>query len=149
VRETKMRVLLTPEMTYEVPLLRTLIYDRLPDDVKPHVRYLNRYWLTAEACSVYAQAAAIVSCEQHSPIMGIAAGVPSVLVRQPTDTRKGQMWYDLGMNDWVFEIDRTSGGQIAERLVQIGHDLPAARAAAAKARANARDRMATMVAAIP
>ena len=149
VRETKMRVLLTPEMTYEVPLLRTLIYDRLPDDVKPHVRYLNRYWLTAEACSVYAQAAAIVSCEQHSPIMGIAAGVPSVLVRQPTDTRKGQMWYDLGMNDWVFEIDRTSGRQIAERLVQIGRHLPAARAAAAKARAYARERMATMIAAIP
>jgi hypothetical protein len=52
VRETKRRVLLTPEMTYEVPLLRTLIYEKLPDDVKPHVSYLNRYWLTAEACSV-------------------------------------------------------------------------------------------------
>jgi hypothetical protein len=149
VRETKMRVLLTPEMTYQVPLLRTLIYDQLPDDVKPHVSYLNRYWLTAEACSVYAQAGAIVSLEQHSPIMGIAAGVPSVLLRQPTDTRKGRMWYDLNMNDWVFEIDQTSGGQIAERLVQIGRDLPAARAAAAKARAYSRERMATMIAAIP
>ena len=70
--------------------------------MKPHVSYLNRYWLTVEACSVYAQAAAIVSLEQHSPIMGIAAGVPSVLLRQPTDTRKGQMWYDLRMNNWVF-----------------------------------------------
>ena len=149
VRETKMRALLTPEMTYQVPLLRTLIHDKLPDDVKPHVSYLNRYWLTAEACSVYAQAAAIVSLEQHSPIMGIAAGVPSVLVRQPTDTRKGRMWYDLRMNDWVFEIDDTNGGQIAERLVQIGRDLPAARASAAKAREYSRERMATMIAAIP
>ena len=132
-----------------MPLLRTLIHDKLPDGVKPHVSYLNRYWLTVEACSVYAQAAAIVSLEQHSPIMGIAAGIPSVLLRQPTDTRKGQMWYDLRMNNWVFEIDHTRGGQIAERLVQIGRDLPAARAAAAKARAYFHERMAAMIAAIP
>lgn len=149
VRETKMRVLLCPEMTYEVPLLRSLIFDKLPDDVKPHVASLDRYWLTAEACSVYARAAAIASLEQHSPIMGIAAGVPSLLLRQPTDTRKGRMWYDLGMTDWVFEMDETSGSQIAARLVQIGRDLPAAREAAAKARALAHEKMAAMVAAIP
>ena len=149
VRETKMRVLLTPEMTYAVPLLRTLIFDKLPDDVKPLVACLDRFWLTAEACSVYSHAAAIVSFEQHSPIMGIAAGVPSVLLRQPTDTRKGRMWYDLGMDDWVFEIDQTTGAQIAARLTQIGRDLPAARAAAAKARADSHERMAAMIAAIP
>ena len=149
VRETKMRVLLTPEMTYQVPLLRTLIFDRLPDDVKPQVAFLDRYWLTAEACSVYAQAAAIVSMEQHSPIMGIAAGVPAVLVRQPTDTRKGRMWYDLKLADWVFEIDQTSGAEIAVRLVQIGRDLPAARALAINARDYSQQCMATMIAAIP
>jgi polysaccharide pyruvyl transferase WcaK-like protein len=148
VRETGMRVLLTPEMSYAVPLLKTLLFDKLPDDVKPKVSYLDRYWLTAEACSVYARAAAIVSMEQHSPIMGIAAGVPSVLVRQPTDTRKGRMWYDLGMEDWVFEIDASTGKQIGERVVAIGRDLPAARLAAAKARDRAADRMEAMVAAI-
>ena len=149
VRETKMRALLTPEMTYQVPLLRTLIYDRLPADVRTHVGVVDRYWLTPEACSVYAQAAAVVSLEQHSPIMAIAAGVPAVLVRQPTDTRKGRMWYDLRMDDWVFEIDETSGAQVAARLVEIGRDLPAARAAAGTARALAHERMAAMIAAIP
>jgi polysaccharide pyruvyl transferase WcaK-like protein len=149
VRHTGMRVLLAPEMTHEVPLLRSLIFDRLPDDVKEYVSYLDRYWLTAEACSVYAQAAAIVSLEQHSPIMGIAAGVPSVLLRQPTDTRKGRMWYDLGMTDWVFEIDETTGDRIAECLVRIGSDLPAARVAAARVRAKAQEHMTAMIAAIP
>lgn len=148
VRETGMRVLLTPEMSYAVPLLKSLLFDQLPDDVKPRVSYLDRYWLTAEACSVYARAAAIVSMEQHSPIMGIAAGVPSVLVRQPTDTRKGRMWYDLGMEDWVFEIDASTGKQIAERVVAIGRDLPAARLSAAKARDRAGERMKAMIAAI-
>ncbi len=149
VRETKLRVLLTPEMTYAVPLLKTLLFDKLPDDVKPHVSFMDRYWVTPEACSVYAQSAAIVSMEQHSPIMAIASGVPAVLVRQPTDTRKGRMWYDLKMNDWVFEVDETSSAQIAERLVQIGRDLPAARESAARARAAAREYMAAMIAAIP
>ena len=149
VRETKMRVLLTPEMTYAVPLLRRLIFDKLPDDIKPYVASLDRYWLTAEACSVYAHAAAIVSLEQHSPIMGIAAGVPSVLVRQPTDTRKGRMWYDLNMEDWVFEIDNATGAQLAACLVKIGLDLTAARATAAKARDCAREFMAAMIAFIP
>jgi hypothetical protein len=59
------------------------------------------------------------------------------------------MWYDLNMNDWVFEIDNTTGAQIAERLLQVGRDLPAARAAAAKARAYSHERMAAMIAAIP
>jgi len=149
VRETKMRVLLTPEMTYAVSLLKTLLHDKLPEDVKPHVSFMKRYWLTPEACSVYAQAAAVVSFENHSPIMGIAAGVPSILLRQPTDTRKGRMWYDLKMEDWVFEIDQATGEQIAKRVVEVGRDLPAARAKAAKARAYAEERMAAMIAAIP
>jgi len=117
--------------------------------VQPHVAVLDRYWLTAEACSVYAQAAAVVSLEQHSPIMAIAAGVPAVLVRQPTDTRKGRMWYDLDMRNWVFEIDETSGEQIAARLVEIGRDLPAARQAAARARDLAHEKLAAMIKAIP
>ena len=148
VRETKMRVLLAPEMSYAVPLLRPLLFDKLPDDVKPHVAVMDRYWITAEAASVYARAAAVMSFEQHSPIMAIAAGTPAVLLRQPTDTRKGRMWYDLKMDDWVFEIDKTTGAQIAERIVQIGRDLPAAREAAAKARAYSHERMAAMIAAI-
>lgn len=149
VRETGMRVLLAPEMSYAVPLLRPLLFEKLPEDVKPHVTWLDRYWLTAEACSVYARAAAIVSMEQHSLIMGVAAGVPSVLVRQPTDTRKGRMWYDLAMTDWVFEVDDSTGAEIAARLVEIGRRPAAARALAMKARALSRKRMADMIAAIP
>lgn len=149
VRETGMRVLLAPEMTYAVSRLSPLLYEKLPDDVKPHVSVMDRYWITAEACSVYAQAAAIVSMEQHTPIMGISAGVPSVLVRQPTDTRKGQMWYDVKLTDWVFEVDNTEGHQIAERLVQIGKDLPAAVQIAQNARQYAHERMAHMIESIP
>lgn len=99
VREIKLPVFLVPEMTYAVPRLRPLLFDPLPDDVKPSVRVLPRYWLTAEAASVYAKAAAVASFEMHSPIMAVANGTPAVLLRQPTDTRKGQMWRDVGLTD--------------------------------------------------
>ena len=148
VTETGMRVFLVPEMTYAVHRLRPLLYDPLPEKVKPSVAVLDRYWLTAEAASVYARAAAVASFEMHSPIMAVAAGTPAVHLRQPTDTRKGQMWRDVGLDRWLFEIDQATGARVAECLVEIGKDLPAARETARRAREMARKRMAEMVAGI-
>jgi len=148
VQRTGMRVLLVPEMTYQVSRLRPLLYDSLPEDVKPHVEVLERFWLTAEAASVYARAAAVLSLEMHSPIIGVSAGTPAVHVRQPTDSRKGQMWRDVGLNSWLFEIDRSTGEEIAARLLDIGSDPDAARNTARNARAFAQKQMRQMVQAI-
>lgn len=142
------KVFLVPEMTYEVSRLKPLLYDPLPETIKPMVAVMNRYWLTAEASSLYAQAAALLSFEMHSPIMAAAAGVPAVLLRQPTDTRKGQMWRDIGLDRWIFEIDHSTGKEIAERILEIGEDLPKARKTVAKARDFARSEMAKMMAEI-
>ncbi|WP_199337563.1 MULTISPECIES: polysaccharide pyruvyl transferase family protein [unclassified Nostoc] len=148
VTETGMRVFLVPEMTYQVPRLKPLLYDPLPNDIKPSVAVLDRYWLTAEAASVYAKAAAVVSFEMHSPIMAVAAATPAVHLRQPTDTRKGQMWRDIGLENWLFEIDNSTGEEIATRVVEIGKNLSLACQIAQNARDVARRRMAEMVAAI-
>lgn len=148
VMRTKMKVFLVPEMTYAVSRLRPLLDDSLPADIKPMVAVLDRYWLTAEAASVYAKAAMVLSFEMHSPILAVAAGTPAVLLRQPTDTRKGQMWRDIGLGDWSFEIDAATGKEIGERVVSIGRDLPAARAKAATALEFAREKMAAMVAGV-
>jgi polysaccharide pyruvyl transferase WcaK-like protein len=148
VTELRMRVFVVPEMTYAVARLRPLLYDPLPKEIKPSVAVLDRYWLTAEAASVYAKAAAVASFEMHSPIMAVAAGTPAVHLRQPTDTRKGQMWRDVGLGRWLFEIDDSTGKGIAARVVEIGKDLQAARRMADKARELTRARMAEMVAAI-
>ncbi len=148
VKATGKKVFVVPEMTYAVPRLKPLLFDPLPSDIKPSVAVLDRYWLTAEAASVYAKAAAVASFEMHSPIIAVANGTPAVLLRQPTDTRKGQMWRDVGLNDWIFEIDDTTGEQVAARLTQIGKDLPAARKLAAAARDLAGEKMKAMIAEI-
>ena len=57
-----------------------------------------------------------MSFECHSPIIAAANGVPFFYLRQPHDTIKGQMYYDLNFSDWIFEIEETTGKEIADRL---------------------------------
>ena len=118
VRETGNKVLVCPEMTYEVGIMDELLINPLPEDVKPHV-IKRGYWLPDKAASVYAKAHTVLSFECHSPIIAAANGTPFFYLRQPEDTIKGQMYYDLGFNDWVFEIEQTEGKQIANRLREV------------------------------
>jgi polysaccharide pyruvyl transferase WcaK-like protein len=138
------KALLCPEMTYQVELLKPLLFDPLPDDVKAKVAVRPGYWLTDEAASTYARATAVVSLEMHSPIIAIANGVPAIHLRQPTDTRKGQMWRDVGLADWLFEIDAAKGEEIGARLLA----LPEKRDVAARARDFAAGRGRAMIEAL-
>ncbi|MDF1572788.1 MAG: polysaccharide pyruvyl transferase family protein [Bacteroidales bacterium] len=127
VRETKNKILVCPEMTYQVDIMDELLIDPLPDDVKPFV-VKRGYWLTGEAASVYSKAHALLSFECHSPILSLYNGTPAFYLRQPEDSIKGQMYYDLGYNDWVFEIMETEGHQIADRLMEVHNNYDAAKA---------------------
>lgn len=123
VRETGFKVLICPEMTYQVDIMDELLLDPLPEDVKPNV-VKRGYWLPDEAASVYAKAHSVLSFECHSPIIALTTGVPAMYLRQPQDTIKGQMYYDLDLTDWIFEIDETEGIQIADRLMKIHDNYP-------------------------
>jgi polysaccharide pyruvyl transferase WcaK-like protein len=118
VRETGNKVVLCPEMAYQTELYEPYLYNPLPSDIKDHV-LMHPYWQPDDAASLYAHAAVVVSAECHSPIIALVNGTPAIYVRQPSDTIKGQMYYDLGLTDWIFEIEQTSGTQIAERVMEI------------------------------
>jgi hypothetical protein len=68
----------------------------------------------------------LLSFECHSPIMAAANNTPFFYLRQPEDTIKGQMYYDLEFTPWVFEIDQTKATQIEERLMSMWNDYPGA-----------------------
>jgi len=125
VRNTGNKVLVCPEMTYQVDIMDELLIDPLPDDVKPFVTKRG-YWLPDEAASVYARAHSVISFECHTPIIAAVNSTPMFYLRQPEDTIKGQMYYDLGLGNWVFEIDKTTGKQISDRLMQVSSDYNAA-----------------------
>ena len=127
VRETKNKILVCPEMTYQIEIMDELLIDPLPEDVKPFV-VKRGYWLPDEAASVYEKAHTVLSFECHSPIIAAANGTPCFYLRQPEDTIKGQMYYDLGFNDWIFEINKVEGKQITERLREVWKDYDKAKA---------------------
>ena len=135
VRETGNKVLVCPEMTYQVGIMDELLIDPLPDDVKPFV-VKRGYWMPDETASVYSEAHTVLSFECHSPIIAAANGTPFFYLRQPEDTIKGHMYYDLGFNDWVFEIEETSGKQIADQLRKVFQDYSLAKQRVERNRIN-------------
>ncbi|MBI4877564.1 MAG: polysaccharide pyruvyl transferase family protein [Acidobacteria bacterium] len=120
VRKTGGKALLCPEMTYEIGVLDPLLYDPLPEDVKPRVVRRKEFWLPDEAASIYRQAALVASFECHSPIIAAVQGTPCLYVHQPEDGIKGQMWKDIGLADWYYEVEETTGAALAARVLEIG-----------------------------
>lgn len=123
VTETGNKVVLVPEMQYQTELFEPLLYNPLPENIKQKVE-MHPYWQPDEAASLYSKAAAVISMECHSPIISLVNGTPAIYVRQPSDTIKGQMYYDLKLDDWIFEIDKTTGEQIAEKVMEIHRSYP-------------------------
>lgn len=138
VRETGKKVLLCPEMTYEIELTKEQLLDRMPEDVRPKIVWRDTYWRPDEASSVYANACAVVSMEMHSPILACAVDTPAFYLRVPTDTCKGQMWRDLGLPEWIFEVEDTDGDDMAEVLLQLLDEPERAKSKLSHARERVR-----------
>lgn len=148
VRSTGGKVLACAEMTYQVKLAKQVVVDPLPADVKERVVWRDSYWLPDEAASIYAKALAVVSLECHSPLIAYYNGTPAFYVRNPTDTCKGQMYLDLGADEWFFEIDQTDGQELWSRLKAIHGDPAAARAKVRTIMAGVERRQRRMVDAV-
>jgi polysaccharide pyruvyl transferase WcaK-like protein len=132
IRKTGGKVLLCAEMTYELDVIDPLLYAPLPADIKKNVVRRQTYWLPDEASSVYRRATAVISFECHSPILAATQGTPCIYVHQPEDGIKGQMWEDLGLGSWYFQVDATTGQTISERVLEI-HEHEAASKAKVRA----------------
>lgn len=140
VRKTKLKVVVCPEMTFEVGLSKAEIIDKLPADIHPFVVWKSSYWLPDEAAAVYRDAIALLSMECHSPIIAAVANTPSLYLRTPTETSKGQMWNDIGLGDWLINLDQTNASAIADTLFAIQNDPIAARTKLVRAMELVRQR---------
>ena len=135
VRRTPMKVLLCPEDMTQMAVGKEMLYDKLPDDVKPRVVWRESFWLTDEALSAYARSAGLFGSEMHSPIMAVGNGVPAIVCRFEEQTSKGLMWRDIGLGDWLFDFDREEDRRrLPEAVLAFASDPAAARAKIAKPR---------------
>lgn len=141
VRETPMKVLICPEDETHVALGKSLLLDHLPEDVKKKVVWRDKYWLTDEALSTYKRSAGLFGLEQHSPIICIGQGIPAVVCRFFEQSTKGVMWRDIGLGEWLFDMDIPSEVEkLVPTVLAIAKDPKAAQAKALKARAFVQQR---------
>jgi hypothetical protein len=140
-RETPLKVLLCPEDATQMEIGKEMLYDPLPADVKAKVVWHEKYWLTDEALSTYIRSAGIFGSEMHSPIMAVGNGIPAIVCRFAEQTSKGIMWRDIGLGDWLFDMDDENDvKRIVPTVLALASDPAAAKAKAAQARAFVRQR---------
>lgn len=134
VRQTPMKVLVCPEDESQVALGKEIIMDRLPEDVKKKVVWRDKYWLTDEALSTYTRSAGLFGMEMHSPILCIGHRIPAVVCRFFEQSTKGFMWRDIGLNDWLFDMDvAPEVNRIVPTVLSLAQDTVTARKKADKA----------------
>lgn len=136
IRETDLKVLICPEDETHVALGKSLILDHLPEDVREKVVWRDKYWLTDEALSTYKRSAGLFGLEMHSPIICIGQGIPAVVCRFYEQSTKGYMWKDIGLEDWLFDMDIPQEVEkIVPTVLSIAKNPVAAKEKALKARA--------------
>lgn len=128
VRKTGMKVLLCPEDESHMEVNRALVLDKLPDDVRAKAVVRDTFWGMDEAVATYAKAFAVFSYDMHSPIMALNQGTPAVVVRTEEQSSKGFMWRDIGLGEWLFDLDaEKDGAGMAKVLLEMAADPAAAR----------------------
>ncbi|MFO0869664.1 MAG: polysaccharide pyruvyl transferase family protein [Pirellulales bacterium] len=140
-RETPLRVLLCPEDMTQMAVGKELLYDPLPADVRARVVWRDRFWLTDEARSVYLRSAGLFGSEMHSPILAVGSGIPALVARFAEQTSKGFMWRDIGLGDWLFDLDQLADRErLPAAVLALAQDGDLARAKAEQARVFVQQR---------
>ena len=147
VKETDLKVLLCPEDRSQMEVGRRLILEKIPDAVRSRIVWRKDFWLTDEALSTYVQSAGLFGLEMHSPIMCIGNGIPALVGRFAEQTSKGFMWRDIGLNDWLFDLDQPGeGAKIASVLLEMLQNKSESQAKVAAARKVVEARQAATMA---
>lgn len=135
IQQTDLKILLCPEDKTQMAVSKEMLYDKLPEDIKPRVVWRETYWLTDEAVSTYRRSAGLFGHEMHSPILCIGSGIPAIVCRWAEQTSKGFMWRDIGLKDWLFDLDQDDElARVANTVLAMAKDPAGSKAKAAKAR---------------
>lgn len=145
-KQTDMRVLICPEDQTQMAVGKELLFDPLPGELKSRAVWKPDYWLPGEALSTYTRCAGLFGNEMHSPIMCVGNGVPAIVCRWAEQTTKGLMWRDIGLGDWLFDLDNKEDvRRVVPAVLEMARDPSAARAKTEKARSIVRQRQARMM----
>jgi polysaccharide pyruvyl transferase WcaK-like protein len=148
-RETSLKIVLCPEDETQMTITHDMLLKRLPDDVRAKVVWRDTFWLPDEALSVYRRSAGLFGHEMHSPIMCIGSGIPAIVCRWEEQSSKGTMWRNIGLRDWLFDLDRPDeSARVARTVLALARNPAEARDKAAQASTFVRERFREVMAII-
>lgn len=146
IENSSIKILLCPEDMTQMKVGKENILPRLSEKARSRVVWREDYWLTDEALSVYRRSLGLFGFEMHSPIMCIGHGIPAIVCRFPEQTSKGFMWDDIGLHDWLFQVDSPeSMSKLNETVLSLVKDPKAAQKKALKAAKFTKSRFAVAV----
>jgi polysaccharide pyruvyl transferase WcaK-like protein len=135
ISKTKMKVLICPEDETQMELGKEMVFDKLSAGAKKQAVWHEKFWMTDVAVSTYVRSAGLFGNEMHSPIMCIGNGIPAIVCRFADQTSKGIMWRDIGLGEWLFDLDVESEvARIAPAVLAMAQNPGAAKRKAAAAR---------------
>ncbi|QGJ68526.1 Polysaccharide pyruvyl transferase [Planctomycetales bacterium 10988] len=141
VRQTDLKVLVCPEDQTQMKVGKEMLLDQLSENAKKKVVWRPNYWLTGEAVSTYVRSAGLFGNEMHSPIMCIGHGVPAIVCRWAEQTTKGYMWEDIGLGEWLFNLDHEDEVErVVPTVLEMAKNPQASKAKALKAQAFVHQR---------
>jgi polysaccharide pyruvyl transferase WcaK-like protein len=133
VKATGNKVLIAPETIKEMGHNKRLIFDPLPEEIRSHVVNLEYFWNADEAASIFARAHTVVCHEPHSPIIALANGTPIIHWFSEFHGLKCWMFEDIGLKDWLLEIDTVPAEKVFQVVMENERDYSAALAKVKKA----------------
>ncbi len=112
VSQTGMKILLCHETRHSVTSMKEHLWSILPEETRQNCVYLDHFWTPEQAYSVLKRTRILVSMEMHSTIMSINIGTPVIHNPYAEAGRKREMIRDIGIGDWLVDIDCTSAQEM-------------------------------------
>jgi polysaccharide pyruvyl transferase WcaK-like protein len=122
VAATGMKVLLCHETRLTLEIAKQYLWDIIPEKTRQNCVYLDEFWLPEQAYSIIKRTRILVSQEMHSIIMSINVGTPVIHNPFAEAGRKRQMLRDIGVGDWLVDIDECTAEEMMGTAMKIHND---------------------------
>ena len=125
-KRLSLSVLLCPEVRSEIQPMYDLIYSRLSPEEQEKCIWMDHFWTTEQARSVYRKAETVISMEMHSIILALGAGTPVLHPRFMEAGRKAWMLHEMNMSEWLFDMDHLCPEELFSAVEKIHQNYAAA-----------------------
>ena len=117
VRRHGVKALLCAEQRTEMVRAERALYALLPPDVQAKCVVLREFWSPDLALGVYRRSRCVFGIEMHSQVMAVGSEIPACVFRHSGFGTKSSMMRDVGLGEWLLDIDSPNAESAAVTMV--------------------------------